>query len=133
MKRVDLNALKRAIVLAKNENPGRAAQIDAMMHGWEGWQRAAEFAAYCCQCRTLRLKPWQSPPCSSGPHNNVDDFPGAGRAAAAQLLKRLLDAGLSRWEPDPIAALERVEAAKPAKEALRQEEAGPQSCGVRNQ
>jgi hypothetical protein len=33
-----------------------------------------------------------------------------GRAAAAELLRRLLQAKLSRHEPDPLGALARVEA-----------------------
>jgi hypothetical protein len=33
-----------------------------------------------------------------------------GRAAAAELLRRLLAAGLSRYEPDPLRALARIEA-----------------------
>jgi hypothetical protein len=39
-----------------------------------------------------------------------DEGPVMGRAAAAELLRRLLAAGLSRFEPDPINALARVEA-----------------------
>jgi len=40
-----------------------------------------------------------------------------GAREAAELLQRLLRAGLSKYEPDPVAALERVEAEKrqPAK------------------
>jgi hypothetical protein len=34
----------------------------------------------------------------------------ARRARAGDVLRRLLDAGLSRYEPNPIAALERAEA-----------------------
>jgi len=33
-----------------------------------------------------------------------------GRAAARSLLQRLLDNKLSRYEPDPLAALARIEA-----------------------
>ncbi len=33
-----------------------------------------------------------------------------GRAAAAELLRRLKAAGLSRFEPDPLGALARVQA-----------------------
>ena len=36
--------------------------------------------------------------------------PVMGRAAAAELLRRLLAAGFSRYEPDPVNALARVEA-----------------------
>ena len=36
--------------------------------------------------------------------------PAGGKRSAALLLQRLLDAGLSRWEPDPLGALARIEA-----------------------
>jgi hypothetical protein len=58
------------------------------------------------------LKPWQSPPCW------IDDLEGAlaagddgilGDYAGATLLRRMLDWGLSRFEPDPVAALKRAQ------------------------
>jgi hypothetical protein len=42
-----------------------------------------------------------------------------GRRAAAELLRRLLAAGLSRYEPDPVNALERLEAER-ARHAIDQ-------------
>jgi hypothetical protein len=39
-----------------------------------------------------------------------DPHPTAGRVAAWELRRRLLKAGLSQWEPDPVAALEAVAA-----------------------
>jgi hypothetical protein len=42
-----------------------------------------------------------------------------GRAAAAELLRRMLAAGLSRYEPDPVNALARVEAER-ARHAIDQ-------------
>jgi hypothetical protein len=45
--------------------------------------------------------------------------PVMGRAAAAELLRRMLAAGLSRYEPDPVNALARVEAER-ARHALDQ-------------
>jgi hypothetical protein len=45
--------------------------------------------------------------------------PVMGRAAAAELLRRLLAAGLSRYEPDPVNALARVEAER-ARHAIDQ-------------
>jgi hypothetical protein len=35
-----------------------------------------------------------------------------GRREAGEMLKRLLEAGLSRYEPDPVAAIARAEAAQ---------------------
>ena len=96
----DLDALSRALTLAKRESPGRRAQIEQMQHE-DGRHSAASFAAFHCQCKSLKLRPWQSPPM----YGHLD-----GDTGATILLKRLLNAGLSRWEPDPLGALARVEA-----------------------
>ena len=81
----------------------------------EGWQWAAETAAYQCQDKALKLRPWQPPPCwirdPDGDLAAGDDGIG-GRYAAAKLTRRLLQAGLSRFEPDPVDALEAVESAR---------------------
>jgi hypothetical protein len=79
----------------------------------EDWYEAAHSAAYACQCAALRPKPWQPVPASEYVSVTDDDGecgPVMGRAAAAELLRRLLAAGLSRYEPDPVNALARVEA-----------------------
>jgi hypothetical protein len=111
MRQVDRQALKRALVMARAESPGRARQIDAMLAERPSWLRAALFASYSCQSETLHLKPWQSPPCWMGDTKPIDDPQQHGLFAAWDLRRRLLAAGLSAYEPDPIAALN---AAKPA-------------------
>jgi hypothetical protein len=47
----------------------------------------------------LNLEPWSSPPCwgDSKHHPNP---------AARKLLEQMLAAGVSRWHPDPLAAIE---------------------------
>jgi hypothetical protein len=79
------------------------------MLGDGNWHAVAEFASCSAQREALRLKPWQLAPCE------VDigdaDEPGyqhRGTAQAAELLRQLLAAGLSRWEPDPLGALDKV-------------------------
>jgi hypothetical protein len=64
------------------------------------WHQVAEFAAYSCQVDALGLKPWQPPPCHVDP-----DHPEPGDETAAALLQRMLQNGVSRWDPDPMAAL----------------------------
>jgi hypothetical protein len=96
----DRDALERALALAKAERP---EQIGRMLSE-DPWMEAASFAAYHCQIRALQLKPWQSPPC----YGHLD-----GDTGATILLKRLLDAGLSRWEPDPVGVLAALEARPP--------------------
>jgi hypothetical protein len=111
--KVDREALKRALVVAKAEDAGRREQIETMLRE-DGWDYAATFAAYHCQRRALGLKPWQLTP------SEVDDEkPGAdpnkyGLFAAWELRRRLLAAGLSVYEPNPPAALAALEAAPPA-------------------
>jgi hypothetical protein len=63
----------------------------------------AETRVFGCQCRALNLKPWQSPPCRAG-DAKPDAEDHRGRLAAWTLRQRLLDAGLSQYEPDPLRA-----------------------------
>ena len=108
MTQKDKAALKLAMEHARRE-AGRGEQLDSMLNGtrlqegkgWacppEPWERVAQFAASCVQSRSLRLKPWESPPCQA-------DVDGGGHDA--ELLRKMLAAGVSTWHPDPIAALE---------------------------
>jgi hypothetical protein len=77
------------------------------------WLEAAVDAARLCQEHALALKPWQCwPPCAVTP--NDTDVPGLEHrriGASARLLRRMLAANVSRFEPDPIEALARVERA----------------------
>ena len=108
---VDQEALERAIKLVRNrsekEDPGRRAQVDHLMEE-EGWFRTAEFCVHCCQMDLVRPRLWQPIP------SDIDDIEGTlakgddglgGGYRAALLLKRMLAAGLSRYEPDPVRAL----------------------------
>jgi hypothetical protein len=110
----DKAALELAIDLARKGDRTSQQQIDAMLKE-RPWQDVAEFAAYGCQCDALRLKPWQPPPCWA----EVDDQdneagPISGHRAAAELLRRMLALGISRWHPDPLAAIETAEAGRAA-------------------
>lgn len=60
-------------------------KLDAQLH-----------AVYELQVRSLGLRPWECPPCFATPNNTPE----------GRFLRRMLDAGLSRYEPDPIEALE---------------------------
>jgi len=109
MTRTDIEALKLAVAQARSESPERAQQIDAKLA--EGpWEEAAMFAAYVCQTTSLRLKPWQVPPCMMDEDDPDIDDPDADDVMdirqAGKLLRRMLAAGVSRWHPDPIAAME---------------------------
>lgn len=112
MRRVDREALTRAIKLARASDPRRNAQIAAKLKT-EPWLEVATFAAYCCQTERLNLRSWQPPPCWMGDDKPVDDCPTAGRVAAWTLRRRLIAAGLSKFEPDPPAALHEAESRAP--------------------
>jgi hypothetical protein len=112
---VDLEALTRAMEVASRD-PRFAKHLEWRAETY-GWADAARFAAYSCQCDALKLRPWQDPPMYGDSTDGIDDFPNAGRAAAADLLKRLLGAGLSRFEPEPMKALARAETVADLKRA----------------
>ena len=67
--------------------------------GWP-WDLVADMACHCCQVRALALRPWQCAP-SSVDENDPDEQD----KAAQKLLRQMLKAGVSRYEPDPMAAL----------------------------
>ena len=95
MTKTDKAALKLAMEHARRE-PGRGEQLDDKLKD-EPWEAVAQFAAYCAQSRSLRLKPWESPPCHADEGGDDHD---------AELLRKMLAAGVSRWHPSPLDALE---------------------------
>jgi hypothetical protein len=115
----DVDAWTRAIAQARASDPRRDEQITAKLAS-DGFAETGRFAAYCMQGDTLRLRPWASPPCALLEEPDViiargDTGMPRGDYAAAVLLKRMRNAGLSDWEPDPMTALREAEAArKPA-------------------
>jgi hypothetical protein len=111
LSKVDREALQRAIEMVRAEGPNEMRWIDDHLRT-NGFFEAGRLASYHCQYRALQLKPWQFPPIW------IDDVSATlkeppdskDRHRAAKLLQRLLAAGLSRYEPDPLTALERAEA-----------------------
>ena len=95
---LDREALTRAIEIVSRE-PDRAGQLKKMLLD-EPWAEVARFAAYSAQGRVLHLKPWQVPPCVVDEEN-----PNERDVAAQALLRKMLAAGVSRYEPDPMTAL----------------------------
>jgi len=110
---IDREALTRALEIVRNrpekEDPGHRAQVDRLLQE-QGWFTAADFCCYCCQSELIRPRLWQPIPADINPAGieaiiaRGDDAPN-GNFAAAKLLKRMLRAGLSRYEPDPVRAL----------------------------
>jgi hypothetical protein len=110
----DRAAMRRAIETVRNEDAGRRNQIDDMLRT-RAFEEVGCFASYHCQTRALGLAPWQRPPCLiEDPQAGLrgpDDL--SGRHNAARLLRRMLKAKVSRFHPDPMAALAQAEK-KPA-------------------
>jgi hypothetical protein len=105
----DRQALELAIVIGRELRPDL---IDYFL-AEKPWLDAAIDASHLCQTLRLNLRPWECwPPCAVAVGET--DAPGLehrGISKSAALLRRMLAAGLSRYEPDPVAALARVERA----------------------
>jgi len=101
MDKRDRIALTQALAMCRTESEGRARQIDSMLKDRDrAWTEVASFAASCCQSKSLALQPWESPPC------NVDEDDDSDiNADAVKLLRKMLVADVSRYDPDPLKAL----------------------------
>ena len=107
----DMDALTRAVAEQRARGGERKQQIEDML-ATRTWLETAKFAAYSLQILHLEIKPWQVVPCDVMP--DAVDAPGDEMrhvGSAARIVRRLLAAGLSRYEGDPLAALERAKSA----------------------
>jgi hypothetical protein len=100
---IDRRALQAAMTRCRADKEWTAA-IAAKLED-EAWEEVAAFAAYVCQCRALNLRPWQEPPSVACEDDPADRDPDARR-----LLRRMLKTGVSRYDPDPLAALAKAKA-----------------------
>jgi hypothetical protein len=114
----DRAALEMAVEMCRQRWKGGPAT------GWGSWEENAKVTAGYMQGSNLHLMPWQIPPAKINNPDSPDeglreDQPGPasdGRKEAAALLKRMLSLGVSRWHPDPEAAIAAAE--RTAKTAL---------------
>lgn len=110
----DIAALELALAQTLAE-PDRVEQITSKLQD-EDRMSVAEFCAYHRQCNTLNLEPWESPPCWIDDPDEVlaETYRSWGDAEnerpAAILLQKMLALGISKYHPDPLAA---IEAARP--------------------
>jgi hypothetical protein len=111
---VDRDAFARAIsiMLRHSESIYRTDFKGRLTEATESWAKIGRHAAATCQVYALRLRPWQTVPCDAEP-GEIDPpgFEHRGTRAASAIVGRLLAADLSRFEPDPVNALARVERA----------------------
>lgn len=92
----DCAALEEALALCRASDPARVEQRFA---AGESYFDVAVSCAIDCQRATMHLAPWQSPVAIADVPRPTPDAQGL------ELLRRLLDAGLSRYTADPVAAL----------------------------
>jgi len=100
----DRAALDLALKVCRAQSVQRSQQLDKMLET-RTRTRVAKFAAFACQCKALRLKPHEVPPC----HVNNPNTVKREERDAAKLLRRMLRHGVSRFHPSPLAAIERVQ------------------------
>jgi hypothetical protein len=108
MKAIDRAAMTAAIEQMRSESADSRALIDEII-ARQDFEEAGQTATYHCQCQALRLKPWQSPPMYAAARLDGSDDGNMGWKQAEQLAHRLLAASLSKFEPDPLGALARIE------------------------
>jgi hypothetical protein len=113
---VDQEACERAIAVTRNSSAERREQIDRLL-AEEGFDAAADLAVYHCQRSLIAPRLWQPTPADIDPDQIEEiiakgDDGKNGRFQAARLLRRMLKAGLSQFEPTPIEALAAKRAAR---------------------
>ncbi|MFH1342121.1 MAG: hypothetical protein ABIL01_13115 [Pseudomonadota bacterium] len=97
--------MTRSLIACRAESPIRARQIHDML-STRPWETVAKFASYSAQIESLGLSPWQNPPMYARLPDLEKPFDDPrGERQAAEILKKLLAHGLSRYEPDPLAAI----------------------------
>jgi hypothetical protein len=107
---IDRAALTKAIEAIRAKGGGGRAQIESMLRGEHdcSWLETALFASYSAQMDALNLFPGTFPPCWIEGQGDVAADPD--NRATFRLLQRMEAANVSRYEPDPLAALRRAKA-----------------------
>jgi hypothetical protein len=115
---LDRAALERCIPVARGIEPIISRAISDIL-ARDGWEEAAHYACHYCQVTSLNLMPFETPPA----HMNLAaglrlPFNSKNREReSAELLKRMLAAGVSKYEPDPLSALKQAEQRQQGKAA----------------
>jgi hypothetical protein len=107
MNKRDYAALELALehTLAETD-AGRVEQVRDMLADPSRTRlEVLKFCSFHRQMATLKLRPWDAPPCCA--ERASDDDGGA----AMRLLERMRKARVSKWHPDPLAAIEVAEKA----------------------
>jgi hypothetical protein len=107
--KIDLAALKLAVQMQEMRSESHRVQIKAKLADEDFWS-VAKFAAYSQQCQNLRLKPWETPPCHVDEDQDYGDpaYDHGKKNRAQALLRKMIKLGVSRYDPDPLAAIAAV-------------------------
>jgi len=102
----DREALQLAIDLTLAEpDEDRVAQVRKMLAERE-WDEVARFCAYHGQFDALNLLPWQNTP------SEVDDPDEDMATPQHKMARRMMALGISKYHPDPIAAIQAAQKTK---------------------
>jgi hypothetical protein len=112
----DLEAMRRAVATLQAD-PELRDTIETLLQT-RGEAAAGEWAAGYLQLRNLRLKPHECPPADSTNVKEPRDVYGC-RPNEVALLRKLLSLGISRYEANPMAAIERAERARGLSGSMR--------------
>jgi hypothetical protein len=116
LSRIDREALTRALELERARSPADRQRVDDLLKE-RSWFSVADAAVYSFQRELIRPRLWQPIPAYIEPAD-VDAIIArgpdglSGEYQAARLLRKMLKAGLSRYEPEPLKALAEAAAAR---------------------
>lgn len=115
MNEIDRDALTRAIAARRAESAAQRQRVDEWLAAGQSWEDVAISCAGHCQHIALGLAPWMFPPVSPNIADHLDSALSkpfgdpSGAREAAEIIKKLLALGLSKYEPDPAAAIAAAE------------------------
>jgi hypothetical protein len=91
----------------KRREPETVRQVEQMVIDGEPLEKILDFAAFNAQMLSLHLSPFEMPPCWVKDPPHPDDLQYCEEAY--ELLKKMQANGVSRWHPDPLAAIAEAE------------------------
>ena len=103
---VDRIALQKAIEYCRAHSKIRREQIDDMLKE-RPWEQVAHFASSFAQEDSLDAAPFEHLPCDLPDDYDpaTDPEPVKGGREAYRLRQQMLDLGISKFHPDPVAAI----------------------------
>jgi len=128
---VDSEALTRAIEWKRVRSRADRHEVDEQLRAGSSWLMVALDACYDAQMLLVRPRLWMPLPMDVDP-NEVETIIAKGDDGvnggyqAARLVKNLLAAGLSKYEPEPLKALAAAKAQRTAAPASTEREPEPQ-------